>query len=125
MAREIGDYAELRFAAAAYENGFSVLRPFSDSRAYDVVLERHGSFTRVQVKSCRDAELPGSGSFHVITQKKSGAYTAKDCDIIAVYLISLDLFYLIPVRYIRVKSIRVYPDKNDHKYSRFKENWNI
>lgn len=127
MAKGLGDYAELRFTLSAYENGFSILRPFSDSRPYDFVLEKHGRFIRVQVKSC-SAPLNERGRFPIGIGKgkhSKNKYTAEHCDVIAVYLKSLDIFYLIPIQCITTVTIGLYPLKETSKFLEFKNNWNI
>lgn len=126
-AKELGDYAELRFILAAYEKGFSILRPFSDSRPYDFVLEKHGRFIRVQVKSC-STPLTDKGHFGVgvsrgCTSKRK--YTSKDCDVIAVYLKSLDIFYLIPIQFITTVKLNLWPLRDNSKFIEFKNNWNV
>lgn len=127
MAKDLGDFAELRFTLAAFEKGFSILRPFSDSRPYDFVLEKHGRFMRVQVKSC-SVPLNEKGHFKIsIGRGKSSKskYTLIDCDIIAVYIKSLDNFYLIPIQFINTVTIHLYPLRDTSKFIEFKNNWNI
>ena len=127
MSKGLGDYAELRFTLSAYEKGFSILRPFSDSRPYDFVLERQGRFIRVQVKSC-NAPLPENGCFKASIGRSSHhktKYTSEDCDVIAVYIKSLDIFYMIPIQFIETVTLRLYPLNTDSKFIEFKNNWNI
>jgi len=127
MAKDLGDYAELRFTVAAYEKGFSILRPFSDSRPYDFVLEKQGRFIRVQVKSC-SAPLDEKGCFPIGISKGSRVktkYTSEHCEVIAVFIKSLDIFYLIPIQFISVVKIRLYPLKETSRFIEFKNNWNI
>lgn len=127
MAKDLGNYAELRFTLAAYEKGFSILRPFSDSRPYDFVLEKQGRFIRVQVKSC-SAPLNEKGHFPVTISKGSATrkrYTVDDCDVIAIYLKSLDIFFLIPIQFIEVLKLNLYPLRETSKFIEFKNNWNV
>ena len=128
MAKDLGNYAELRFTLAAFEKGFSILRPFSDSRPYDFVLEKQGRFIRVQVKSC-NAPLGEKGHFPANVSRGSGGsktkYTPEDCEVIAVYLRSLDIFYLIPIQFIQVVKVNLYPLRETSKFIEFKSNWNI
>jgi hypothetical protein len=127
MAKELGDYAELRFSLEAYGKGYSVLRPFSDNRPYDFVLEKHGRFIRVQVKSC-STPLNERGRFEINVARgctNKIKYTSKDCDAIAVYLKSLDIFYVIPIQFIEVRKINLYPLRETSKFIEFKNNWNI
>lgn len=127
MATDLGNYAELRFILAAYEKGFSVLRPFSDGRPYDFVLEKSGRFIKIQVKSC-SITLNERGHFPISIGRGTSnkmKYTSKDCDVIAVYLKSLDLFYIIPIQFISTVKLNLYPLKDSSKFVEFKNNWNI
>ena len=128
MAKDLGNYAELRFTLAAFEKGFSILRPFSDSRPYDFVLEKQGRFIRVQVKSC-SIPLNEKGHFPVGVAYGGGKvkkkYTIEECDAVAVYLKSLDIFYMIPIQFITTVKLNLYPLREDSPYIEFKNNWNI
>ncbi len=46
-----GEWVELRFMAAAAENGLDVVRPWGDSAQYDFIVEHKARFLRIQVKS--------------------------------------------------------------------------
>ena len=48
--KEQGEWAELCFMMRAKGLGFGVLKPFGDSRMYDVAVEDGGPIVRVQVK---------------------------------------------------------------------------
>lgn len=125
--KDLGTIAEMRFSLSAFEKGFSVLRPFSDNRPYDFVLEKAGRFIKIQVKSS-SAPVNEKGHFHINTARSCTAkesYTAEDCDVIAVYLKSLDLFYLIPIQFISTVSINLYPLRLESRWIEFKNNWHI
>lgn len=127
MAKDLGDYAELRYVLEAYEKGFSVLRPFSNLRPYDFVLEKHGRFLRIQVKSC-STPLNERGRFEVSIGKgrqSKDRYTADHCDIIAVYIKSLDIIYNIPVQCLGQLKVNFYPLRQGYRYNEFISNWNI
>lgn len=128
MSKELGDYAEMRFALAAYEKGFSVLRPFSDNRPYDFVLEKDGVFYRVQVKSCSVSE-DKYGSYHVTVAKKINGnrfvYTKNDCDLVVLYIREIDCFYLFPIENVTFKGAKLYPSRDGHKLNKFKEKWDF
>ena len=46
-----GEWVELQFLARATAHGLTVSKPWGESNAYDCVVESHGKFHRVQVKS--------------------------------------------------------------------------
>jgi len=113
--------------SSAYENGFSVLQPFSDSKPYDFVLEKQGRFLRVQVKTC-GTPLDEKGWFRFTIGRGSSskyAYSPKNIDVIACYIKCLDIFYLIPIQLIRTITVRLKPFEDDSRLIEFKNNWNI
>jgi hypothetical protein len=59
--KQRGEWVELRFMGTAAERGFCVLKPWGDTRPYDVGIDHGSNFLRVQVKSttCRT----GTGYF--------------------------------------------------------------
>jgi hypothetical protein len=46
--KQRGEWVELRFMAAAAERGFHVLKPWGDTRPYDVGIDHTPNFLRVQ-----------------------------------------------------------------------------
>jgi hypothetical protein len=94
--KQRGEWVELRFMAAAAERGFHVLKPWGDTRPYDVGIDHSPNFLRVQVKSttCRT----GTGYFcqfkpHYL---KKQDYTLAQLDLFAAYVIPVETWYLIP-----------------------------
>ena len=78
----------------AAERGLSVAKPWGDSGRYDVAVEHEGKFMRVQVK-CTMARC---GKGYVCTFIRSGLapYTAEELDFFAIYVIPVDVWYIIP-----------------------------
>jgi hypothetical protein len=89
-----GEWAELEFIAAAAKHGLEVFQPLGDSASYDAVIEIHGHFLRVQVKStiCLRAE----GYKCNIRPCTGRAYKRGDFDFVAAYVIPEDIWYIIP-----------------------------
>jgi len=94
--KQRGEWVELRFMAAAAERGFHVLKPWGDTRPYDVGIDHSPNFLRVQVKSttCRT----GTGYFcqfkpHYL---KKQDYTLAQLDLFAAYVILVEAWYIIP-----------------------------
>ena len=54
--KQLGEWAELCFMARAAERGLNVSKPHGDSASYDVGVEQHGRFLRIQVKSTSFAQ---------------------------------------------------------------------
>jgi hypothetical protein len=57
-AKKRGEWAELKFMAAAAEQGLCVTKPWGETAQYDFVVEHKARFVRVQVKS-RGVQRPG------------------------------------------------------------------
>jgi hypothetical protein len=83
--KQRGEWVELRFMAA--ERGLHVLKPWGDTRPYDIGIDHSPNFLRIQVKSttCRT----GTGYFcqfkpHYL---KKQDYTLAQLDLFAAYVI--------------------------------------
>lgn len=125
--KELGTYGEIQVALKAIEQGFTVCTPMMDSRLYDIVLEKHGRFCRIQVKSTVAAATDGSISFRSRrTAQKTEPYKENDFDVVAFYSIDLDLVYLFPISFVVGKTrLTVRPDDPKCKYLLFKNNWGM
>ena len=125
-----GELAEIKFQLKATENGYTVSTPIGDNAQYDVVIEKENRIYRIQVKSTDQFyQSKDGGSFEVSARKgfKKTSYERNDFDVLAVYIVSHDCFYLIPVLELSTTKIRVYPHRDNPKgfYERFKERWNL
>ena len=122
--KERGEWAELCFMARAAERGFSVSRPHGDSNSYDVGLEQNGRFLRVQVKSTT-FRRKGSYTCNLIGPKRT-RYAQGRLDFFAVYLVPIDLWYIIPFEVVeRNLSVNLTPYLNGHKNSQYIEAWHL
>jgi len=96
-----GAVAEAAVAAAAMELGLTVLRPLSEGRRYDVVIDCEPTLLRVQCKLARRH----LGVLVVALQTNrctpdgyvSTSYTAAEIDAVAAYDPDLHRCYLIPI----------------------------
>ena len=50
-AKELGDYAELKFQLLAFEKGFIVSKPYGDNSRYDFIVDFDGILARIQVRA--------------------------------------------------------------------------
>ncbi len=126
-AKRQGELAELVFAARAAAHGLRVLKPYGESCAYDFAIESGGRMKRVQVKSVGVAER---GAYRISAGKghsSKRAYTKKELDVLAAYVIPEDTWYLIPVEaFTPVKSIHLCPGrKSRRKFERWREGWEV
>ena len=126
-----GEWAQEAFILEALGRDFDVLRPIGDSTSYDVATRsrKRRRFASVQVKSVSVAEPGGVYAVNCSrgsSQKK--AYTPDEVDLLAVYVIPEDVWYLIPVTALRRrKKIRVCPSEPERKprFERFREAWQL
>lgn len=98
-----GELAESAFMTTALTRGFIVSRPFGESAAYDVVIDNRAlrppdarsRLWRIQVRS-----VSGRPPFRVTTfhGHAKRPITSADADFLAVLIVPLATWYLIPVR---------------------------
>ncbi|HEY1462190.1 MAG TPA: group I intron-associated PD-(D/E)XK endonuclease [Terriglobales bacterium] len=121
--KERGEWAELCFMARAAERGYSVSRPHGDSAAYDVGVEDAGRFLRVQVKS---TTFRRKGSYTCnVTGARRERYPKSKVDFFAVYLVPIDLWYIIPIEVMEKNlSLNLTPRKG-HKFAQYMEAWEL
>ena len=92
-----GEWAELQFIAAAAKHGLQVFNPWGESSTYDAVIETHGHFVRVQIKSTTSRRSGGWYCCHV--HPASGLpYKRGDFDYLAAYVIPEDVWYIFPAK---------------------------
>ena len=84
--------------------GLSVAKPWGDSDRYDLVVDSGRRLWRVQVKSTR---YVGERRFSITARGCTAAYTEDEIDFLAVYIVPLDFWYVIPViiRFLRPGSV--------------------
>jgi hypothetical protein len=131
--KEIGELAELHFYLIAYQRGYIISKPFGDNSFYDFILDCKGKLSRVQVKGVSCEEITKEiriKRYRINTTHQKGniiPYTKHDIDILAAFLIDINIWYLIPISEIEnIKRINLYPNGNGkHKYEKWKENWNL
>jgi hypothetical protein len=128
--KERGEWAELQFMARAAGEGFLVSRPWGDSACYDVGLEFRRRYMRVQVKSTIQPRR-GDTSFRVGLIGPGGEpYKVGQIDFVAVYLISIDRWYIFPVRLLRSKNARlrvlqITPGSPRGRWFGFEDRWDL
>lgn len=121
--KERGEWAELCFMARASDRGLNVSRPYGESASYDVGVEQNGRFLRIQVKSttyCRKGSYTAN-----ITGRKHERYARGKLDFFAVYLVPVDVWYIIPFDVAEGNlSLGLTPSKG-HKFAQYMEGWNL
>lgn len=125
--KERGEWAELCFMARAAGHGLHVSKPYGDSARYDVAVEHQGRFWRVQVKSTLYVRRDGrSYSLNVLGPQRQ-RYARGTVDFFAVYLIPLDVWYIIPFSAIggRRSSLHFTMGSKRQKYEAYREAWHL
>jgi hypothetical protein len=89
-----GEVAEAAFLAKASSLGFGVAKPWGDSERYDFILDAGHHFWRVQVKS---TERFAESRYRVKAAGWKANYTRDEIDFIVIYLVPVDLWYVVPV----------------------------
>jgi hypothetical protein len=129
--KERGEWVELRFMAAAAERGLSILKPWGDTRPYDVGIEHAQNFLRVQVKSTTYRTGTGYLCQFKPNYNKKQDYTVDQLDLFASYVIPEDSWYIIPSHVllgpVRKQAIMIHPVdpllKDRYLYESYKEAW--
>jgi len=128
-----GEIVELAFLSKAASMGFAVTKPYGDSEPYDFIVDSGNRLWRVQVKSgsYKTGSAYRVGVSHLSnTKPKQKAYTAKQIDILAVYIVPLGVWYIIPIlAFTPSTSLAFLPDTPANygtyarKYEQFREAW--
>jgi PD-(D/E)XK endonuclease len=120
-----GELAELVFLCRASALGFVVAKPYGDSAPYDFIVADGPKVSRVQVRSGARRDR---GAWHISSgagSSRKRGYTRRDIDLLAVYLVPLDIWYLIPIdAFSPVKTIWLRPGSR-RRFESFREAWHV
>jgi PD-(D/E)XK endonuclease len=100
-----------------------VARPWGDGDRYDLVVDSGRRLWRVQVKSTR---YVAERRFSITARGCTDAYTEEEIDFLAVYIVPLDFWYVIPVKaFAPRKCLRFYPEDEGSlgQYEKYREAW--
>jgi MoaA/NifB/PqqE/SkfB family radical SAM enzyme len=126
-----GEIAEMGFQHKAASMGFTVTKPYGDSDSYDFIVDAGNRLWRVEVKSGSSMKRNG---YRVAVRhfwrgpQSKRAYTADQIDILAVYVVPLKVWYIIPVgAFTPSESLILFPHLPGHagKYEQFREAWHL
>ncbi len=125
-----GEFSEAKFQCSAMLNALIIAKPFGQFQKFDFITEFNGILKRVQVKSIAHKKVErgirkNKYGCHVAYNKawnKKEKYTKKDVDVVACYILPLDLWYLIPIEDIDGFQVTLSPEiKNTkNKYEKFR-----
>ncbi|HKU66438.1 MAG TPA: group I intron-associated PD-(D/E)XK endonuclease [Candidatus Baltobacteraceae bacterium] len=118
--KRIGDISELRVMHDLVRAGYLVSIPFGEDRRYDIVIEKDGAFSRVQVKTGRlrnGVILFNCFSSHAHRGGASCRQYLGEIEFFGVYCPQLDSTYLIPIDEMPVQAgmLRVETAKNGQR----------
>ena len=121
-----GEWAEIRFLAKASNLGLRVSRPYGDSDPYDFIVDCEGRLSRVQVKATafRDGRWRNVYTCPV-TSPMGRAYSVREVDFVAAYVIPEDVWYIIPVGEVTTTTVSLDPRSTSNKYRRYREAWDL
>lgn len=128
--KRIGDMAVAGVMAGLLKKGYAILLPFGDSQRYDLVLDKEGTFFRVQCKNGRVRN--GCIKFNTSSTEWYKGYRRKSykeqIDYFGVYCPELDKSYLVPLGDIAETQglLRLNPTKNNQgKLVRWSKDYEI
>lgn len=118
-----GTVSELELASKLIKNGITPYAPYID-QGCDLVCERDDKMYKVQIKSTYTK--PKDGKYQLTIKKgrgKSAEYVK--CDIVAINIADIDVWYFVPCEKTQSTTIYLRPDKENCKFAEYKENWKI
>ena len=126
----MGELSELDFLRKAMGMGMIVSKPWGDSYRYDFICDVNEKLFRVQVRSTEFRFGARGYAVHasVYVGKKIVGLTPKDIDVLIGYIVSRDIWYVVPVRaFTPRKNLWFYPDgsKKGAMFEKFREAWGL
>jgi PD-(D/E)XK endonuclease len=116
--KTVGERTEAIVLAELLKAGYVVLLPFGDNQRYDLVIEKDGSFHRVQCKTAHLARTGGAISFKTCSTyahrgRPNRGYRG-EADYFGVYSPDLKKVYLVPVEDVgeSMASLRIETSRN-------------
>jgi hypothetical protein len=112
-----GDISVSMLIARLLRVGYEVFLPFGSHQRYDLLIEKNGIYSRVQVKSGRikkgTVEFNGYSISYKVSLDKRGSrrYTKEEIDYFAIYCAANDKAYLVPIEDVtgKVGTLRIEP----------------
>src|SRR5580658_7236849 len=126
--KRMGELSELDFLRKAMGMGMIVSKPWGDSYRYDFVCDAGGQLWRAQVRSTEDRFGARGYAVHasVYVGRKIVGLTKKDIDVLIGYIVSRDIWYVVPVEaFVPRKNLWFYPDgsKKGAMFEKWREAW--
>jgi hypothetical protein len=125
--KALGELGELAFSYKAASLGFGVSKPLGDNEPFDFILNTGHRLWRVQVKSTY--HMRRTYSFRTTRAdvgRKCRRYSADDVDVLAAWVMPLNIWYMIPVQAFATRTaVAVYPHRETAtgQFEAFREAW--
>ncbi len=125
--KALGELAELAFCFKASSLGFGVSKPLGDNEPFDFILNAGHRLWKVQVKSTYHIdETCYFNTVRAAVGGRSRVYSAENIDVLAGWVMPLDVWYIIPVEaFAPRKCVEVYTHRpgSTGQYEPFREAW--
>jgi hypothetical protein len=128
--KRTGELSEAAFLLKAETLGFHLAKPWGDSERYDFILDTGARRWRVQIKCTEVLRARGYDvqPIYSIYGKGKVVYTADDIDLLAAYILPLNVWYVLPIEaFTPNKSLRFYPDIpcKRARWEQYREAWHL
>lgn len=126
----IGPIGELGVAYQLAKRGWSVYTPTAADvlQHFDLIACKRNYIHRIQVKSTSKVET-GTSRYSVTAAMGSQSktrYSKQHCDFIAVLIIPVEWFFIIPIEHIKAISLRFPVNfSGDHRYAQYRDAWHL
>lgn len=119
-----GFLGEHRFIEEATLNDLDVSKPVMTNLMFDLIsTNRSNVHYKIQVKSC--SLIHENGCCKIKTSTRGYNYRSTDVDFFAIYIIPLDVWYIIPHEHVPCKLSTFYPSEEKCKYHKWKNRWDL
>lgn len=126
MSKQQGVSSELIFRYECVSKGIVPSTPdIDDGCGFDVITSHNGNLLKIQIKSTTTESGDGYRAMVSRGSKSKQKYTKEQCDIMAIYIVPLDIWYIIPIEDVGGVNLRVYPKKLNHRYSKYINAWHL
>jgi hypothetical protein len=124
-----GEHSEAGFLFKATFYNFGIAKPWGDSLRYDFILDNGHRLHRIQIK-CTECLRAGAYETRATytVGKGRAVYTKDDIDFIAVHIVPLDIWYILPVEVCTPHPmLRFYPHRQAKKMrlEKYREAWHL
>jgi len=121
--------AAFLYVASGPLYNFGIAKPWGDSRRYDFILDNGRRLYRLQIK-CTESLRAGAYEVRATYSLGKGraVYTRDDIDFIAVHIVPLNIWYIIPVEVCTPQPmLRFYPHRQAKKMrlEKYREAWHL